>query len=125
LSNIEEEVQNVISDCNILECEGAPHHSWTTKCVSLHNDNGILVVEGICYSVKSDLVVGSIVPLGDTHVAIRISRNHKADEFPKDWKCTVQAWHITHVFYNGASLFNHERRHKFKCRGLNHGEQSG
>jgi hypothetical protein len=47
-----------------------PRHLWTTKCVSLHNSDGIVVEEGICYSVKSDLVVGSTGPLGNTHVAV-------------------------------------------------------
>jgi hypothetical protein len=59
LSNIEEEVEELLSDQDIPECEGVPRHLWMTKCVSLHNNNGIAVGEGICHSVKSDLVVGS------------------------------------------------------------------
>jgi hypothetical protein len=33
---------------------------------------------------------------------------------------TIGAWPITHVFSN-HDFFNHERRHKFNCRGLNQG----
>jgi hypothetical protein len=59
LSDIEDGVQEVFSDQDIPECEGVPRHLWTTKCVSLHNNDGIAVGEGICHSVKSDLVVGT------------------------------------------------------------------
>jgi hypothetical protein len=54
-----------------------PRHLWTTKCVSLHNDNGIAIGEGICHSVHFNLVVGSNGPLGDTHVVVQISKSLK------------------------------------------------
>ena len=50
----------------------------------LHNNDSIALEEGICHSVKSDLVVGSTGLLGDTHMAIQISRSLKPDEFPND-----------------------------------------
>jgi hypothetical protein len=68
----------MISDCDILEWEGVPRHFWTTKCVSLHNDNGIAVGEGICHSVKSDLVVGSTRPLGNMYLAVWILKSLNA-----------------------------------------------
>jgi hypothetical protein len=71
LSDMEEEVHEVFSNRDIPECEGVPRHLWTTKCVSLHNCDGIAVGEGTCHSVKSDLVLGSTGPLGDTHVQSR------------------------------------------------------
>jgi hypothetical protein len=67
---MEEEVQYVISDRDILEYEGVPRHLWTTKCMSLYNDNRIAMEEGICHSVKSVLVVESTKPLRNTHVAV-------------------------------------------------------
>ena len=115
----------MISDRDILECEGVPRHLWTTKCVSMHNSDSIALGEGICQSVKSDLVVRSSGPLGDTHVVVQISRSLKPDEFQDDWRYFVLAWPITHVFYNGVSFFNHERCYKFNCRGLNQDIQSG
>jgi hypothetical protein len=124
-SDIEDEVPFVISHRDIPECEGVPCHLWMTKCVSLHNEYGVAVGEGICHSVKSDLVVGSNGPLGDTHVVVQILKSLKLDEFPDDWRYSVRAWPITHVFYNGANLFNHERWYKFSCRGLNQGVPSG
>jgi hypothetical protein len=54
----------------IPKYEGVPHELWTTKCVSLHSSNGIVVVEGISQNVKSDLVIRSSGPLGDTHVDV-------------------------------------------------------
>jgi hypothetical protein len=42
-------------------------------------------------SVKSDLVLGSTGPLGDTHVVVQISRSLKPDEFPDDWKYSIRA----------------------------------
>ena len=123
--DVEEDVPEVISDRDIPEYEGVLRHLWTTKCVSLHNSDGIALREGICHSVKSDLVVGSMGPLGDTHMAVQISRSLKPDEFLDDWRYSVRAWPITHVFYNGVNFFNHERRHKFNCQGLNQGVRSG
>ena len=113
--DVEEDVPEVISDRDIPECEGVPCHLWIMKGVSLHNSDGIALEEGICHSVKSDLVVGSTGPFGDTHVAVQILSNLKPDEFLDDWRYFVRAFPITHVFYNGVSFFNHERRHKFNC----------
>ena len=84
VSDSEEDVVEVISDRDIPVCEGVPRHLWATKCVSLHNSDGIALGEGICQSVKSDLVVGSTGPLGDTHVAVHISKSLKPDEFPDE-----------------------------------------
>ena len=58
-------------------------------------------------------------------MAVQISRSLKLDKFLDDWKYSVQAWPITHVFYIGVNFFNHERRHKFNCQELNQGVQSG
>ena len=91
VSNVEGDVQEVISNRDILECEGVPCHLWTTKCVLLHNSDGIALGEGICHSVKSNLVVRNTGLLRDTHVAVQISRSLKLDEFPNDWRYSVRA----------------------------------
>ena len=121
-SDIEDEVQYVIFDRDIPKCEGMPQHLWTTKCMFLHNENGDAVGEGICHSIKSNLVVGNNGPLSDTHV-VQISKSLKEDEFSDNWRYYVPVWPITHVFYNRASLFNHERRYLFNTHGLNQGLQ--
>jgi hypothetical protein len=66
-----------------------PRHLWTAKCVSLHIDDGITLGEWICDSVKSDLVVGSMGPLGNIHVAVHLSKSLKPDEFLDDWRYSV------------------------------------
>ena len=125
LLDMEDKVQKLLSNRDIRECKGMPCHLWTTKCVSLDNDNGIVVRERIFHSVKSDLIVKSTGPLRATQVAVQISKSLKLDEFPDDWRYYVRAWPITHVFYNGASFFNHKKWHKFNCWGLNQGVRSG
>ena len=68
-----DEVDNVESvSVEIPESEGLPRRLWNTKCVILYNEGGKLVGEGMCHSVKSDLVVGANGPLGDSHIAIHI-----------------------------------------------------
>jgi hypothetical protein len=56
-SESEEEVPQVISNHNILECKSIPHLLWTSKRVTLHNEIGVAVVEGICCSINSKLVI--------------------------------------------------------------------
>ena len=60
----------------IPECEGLPLRLWNTKCVTLYNDEGLLVGEGTCHSVNSDLVLRATGPLGDTHVAVFVVKSH-------------------------------------------------
>ena len=83
--------------------------------MSLHNDNRIAMGEGIYYSVKSDLVGGSVGPFKDMHITVQTSKSPKADEFPNNWRYSVRAWLIIHVLYKDANLFNHEKWHKFNC----------
>ena len=61
---------------DIPECEGLPRQLWNTKCVTLYNDEGLLVGEGTCHSVNLDLVLGATGPLGDTHVAMFVAKSH-------------------------------------------------
>ena len=120
MSEVDDEVQELVSNCGIPESKGVPRDLWTTKWVFLHNDNGIVVVEGICHRIKLDLVIGSNGPLRDTHVIIQILKSLNADEFLNNWRYSIRACPIIHVFNNGASLFNHERRHKFNACWRNH-----
>ena len=47
VSNVEEDVPEVITDRDIPEYKGVPHHLWTMKCVTLHNSDDIALGEGI------------------------------------------------------------------------------
>ena len=83
-NSLEDEVEDLeLVSVEIPKCEGLPRWLWNTKCVTLYNEERKLVGEGMCHSVKSDLVVGANGPLGDSHVAIHICRSHSEDDIPK------------------------------------------
>jgi hypothetical protein len=68
----EEDIHQVTFDYNIPKYKGVPCRLWTTKCVSLHNDNGVAAEEGICHSVSSNLTIETTRSLWDMHVSIHI-----------------------------------------------------
>jgi hypothetical protein len=116
-SSDEEEIDNLADEViEIPICEGIPRRLWMTQVVDLHNEAGGLVAQGICHSVNSDLVIGSNGPLGDSLVAVQISKSLNAEDVPDDWKYSLRAWPIVHVFLNGASLHDHELRDAFNCK---------
>ena len=60
--SLEDKVQDLESmSVGVPNCEGLPNYEglprrlWNTKCVTLYNEQGRLVGEGMCHSVKSDL----------------------------------------------------------------------
>lgn len=81
----------------IPECEGLPRRLWNTMCVTLYNIDGVLVGEGTCHSINSDLVLGASAPLGDTHVAVHISKTHSLEDIPQDRVYSLLAWPIDFV----------------------------
>ena len=110
----EDEVENVESvSVEIPECEGLLRWLWNTKCMTLVNEEGKLVGEGMCHSVKSDLVVGTNSPLGDSHVAIHICQSHSQEDISQDLVYALVAWPTKLVHYHGASLHDHEARDKW------------
>ena len=110
----ENEVDNVKSvSVEIPEYEGLPRQLWNTKQMTLYNEEGKLVWEGMCHSVKSDLVVGANSPLSDSHVAIHICQSHFKEDIPQDLVYALVAWPTKLVHYHGASLHDHEARDKW------------
>ena len=87
-----------------------------TKVVTVHSNDGVPVAEGICYSINSDLVLDWNSPMGDSHVAVQISKSLCTDHVLDDWRYSLRVWPVTHVFYNGASLRDHEVRYNYNCR---------
>ena len=109
--SLEDEVADVESvSVEIPECEGLPRRLWNTKCVTLYNEGGKLVGEGMCHSVKSDLVVGANGPLGDSHVAIHICQSHSKDDIPQDLVYALVEWPTKLVHYHSASLHDHKAK---------------
>ena len=98
----------------VVQCKGIPRKSWMTKCVALQNDAGVVVGEGICHNVDSTLIIDSDnQPLRNDHVAVQIAESLSKHDISSNWVFQLRAWHISHVFLNGASLYNHEQMHLF------------
>ena len=112
--NSDDEV-GVLEEMNvdIPECEGLPRRLWNMKCVTFYNDEKILVGEGTCHSVNSNLVLGATGPLGDTHVAVFVAKSHSEEHLPQERVYSLVAWSIQYVHYRGASLQDHEARDNF------------
>ena len=74
----------------------------------------MVVGRGICHNVSLDLVIDSDnQPLGDDRVAVQIAESLSEHDVPSDWMFQMRAWHIKHVFLNGASLYDHEQMNLF------------
>ena len=97
----------------IPECEGLPRRLWNTKCITFYNDEGLLVREGTCHSVNSDLVLGATSPLSDTHVAVFVAKSHSEEHLPQERVYSLVACPIQYVHCRGASLQDHEARDNF------------
>jgi hypothetical protein len=100
----------------VAECEGLPRSQWITKCVLLKDDNAGSVAIGVCHSVCPKLVLGSDGPLGLSRVAVQIVDVLVVEERTSDWMFTLRAWNITHAFYDGASLYDHDEVANYKKR---------
>ena len=59
------------------------------KCVVLHNASGVVVAEGICLNVSSNIVIGSSRPLGDTHVMVQILSTLCKANVPDNWRYSI------------------------------------
>ena len=97
----------------IPKCEGLPRQFWNMKCVTFYNDEGVLVGEGTCHNVNSDLVLGAIGPLGDIHVAVFVAKTHSKEHLPQERVYSLVAWPIQYVHCLRASLQDHEAQDNF------------
>ena len=97
----------------IPECEGLPRRLWNTKCVTLYNEEGVLIGKGTCHSMNSNLVLGATGPLGDSHVAIFVAKTHSKEHLLEERVYSLVAWPIKYVHYREASLEDHEARDNF------------
>ena len=84
------------------------------KCVVLHKGDKVLVAKRICCNVNSNIVVGSLGPLGDSHVAVQISFSLSMEDVLDNWRYSIRAWLIELVYYNRANFWDHELRVRYK-----------
>jgi hypothetical protein len=93
----------------VADCEGLLRSQWIMKCVLLKDNNDDSVAIGVCHSVCPNLVLGSDGPLGLSRVAVQIVDVFVVEDRTYDWMFTLRAWNIKHAFYDGASLYDHDK----------------
>jgi len=49
-------------------------------------------------------------PLSDDRIAIHIAES-LCKEVPSEWMWSMNSWHILRVYFNNASLYDHELTH--------------
>lgn len=64
---------------------------WVGKIVEMKNALGICIADGILRNIRSSDVSGQTVPLGETHVAIQVSKTFVDEEAPDEWRYCVKA----------------------------------
>ena len=99
-----------------LFCEAIPQQLWVGKSLVLYKNDGMSMARGTCRNVSSDVVIGTIGLLGDSHIAVQISSSLSMADVPDKWRYSIRAWHVEFVFYNGASFWDHELRAKYNSR---------
>jgi hypothetical protein len=67
----------------IADCDGIPRAKWHPRAVTLRNEAGVDVANGVCQNVDPSLVVDSDRrPLGDDRVAVQIAESLCEEEVP-------------------------------------------
>ena len=72
---------------------------WVGKIVDMKNVIGSTIVDGILRNLRSSDVSRTTSSLGETHVAIQVSKTFDENEAPDEWRYCVKAWPIERVFY--------------------------
>lgn len=96
-------------------CKGISQCLWVTKLVTLYSDGGLPVAEGICHNVSSDLVLSWNGALGDSHIAVQNLKSLSIVDVLDEWRYSVRASPIEHVYCSGASLHDHNLHYNYNC----------
>jgi hypothetical protein len=87
-----------------------PPRLWVGKTVSLHNDCGLLIAEGLVRNLRSSAIVGSSGPLSDSQVVVQVSTTFVEAEAPDEWRYSFKSWPIQQLMLDGVSLYHHCQR---------------
>ena len=98
---------------NLLEFLVIPPHLWVGKTVLLHNGSGVCIAEGLVQNLRSNAIVGSLGPLGNSQVFVQVSRMFIEEEAPNEWRYSFKSWLIQQVFLDGVNLFHHSKRNVY------------
>ena len=106
------EVPELVLPDHLNDCPGLPRSKWITKFVTLLNDGGDIVAEGICQSVDSK---SNDEPLGEDQVVVQIVKCLNLDFVPADTIFGTRTWQLSHAIHGGWSLLDHLRRHEYNA----------
>ena len=67
---------------------------WVGKTISLHNGSGICIVEGLIQKLRSNTILGSSGPLGNSQVFIQVSHTFVEEVPPDEWSYLFKSWPI-------------------------------
>lgn len=92
---------------------------WSTsinhKVYDFHKKIGNDVAKEKCHNINIKLIVDSNGrPLINDRIAIQIAKLLCKEDVASEWMFLMRAWHITWVFMNGASLYDHEKYFIYK-----------
>ena len=62
--------------------------------MSLHNSDGLRIVEGLLRNLRSSAILDSDGPLGDSVIVVQVSRLYVEVEDPDDWIYSFKSWPI-------------------------------
>ena len=113
LSREDERHVNAPVNLNLPEFLVIPLRLWVGKTVSLHNSSGVCIAEGLVRNLRSNVIVGSAGPLGDSQVFVQVSRTFVEEEAPDEWRYSCKSWPIQQVFLEEVSLFHHSERNVY------------
>ena len=99
---------------DLKDCPGLSQYKWITKFVTLLNDGGDIVAEGVCQSLDSEFVLESNnKPLGEDQVVVQIVKCLNLDFVLADTIFGTRKWKLSHAMYDGWSLHDHLRRDQY------------
>ena len=99
----------VLAD-DLKGCPGLPRNKWITKFVTLLNDGGDIVAEGICQTVDFEKILQSNDELvSEDQVVVQIVKCLNLNFVPADTIYGTKKWKLSHAIHDGWSLLDHLR----------------
>jgi hypothetical protein len=96
----------------VIVCDGIPRAKWVRRCVTIRDEVGNDVANGVCQNVDPELVIDMDgKALGDDRVAVQIAESLCEEVVPSAWRWSMHSWDIKRVLLNGVSLYDHDQNH--------------
>lgn len=96
------EVPKLFLPDHLKDCPGLPKNKWITKFVTLLNDGGDIVAQGICQSVGSECLLESRnESLREDQIVVQIVKCLNLDFVPADTIFGTRIWNLSHAIHDG------------------------